>query len=54
MHIRLAQKNRAGLVQARGNFAIFLGDEIRKNFRSGGGADTAAVKVILQGDRNAE
>src|SRR6202034_2476522 len=54
VHIRFAKKNRSCGGKTSGNIAVVPSDENFEDFGSGSGADTARVKIVLQGNRNAE
>src|ERR1700728_1389999 len=54
VHIRFAKKNRSCGGKTSGNIAVLLWNEICENFGSGSSADTACVKIVLQGNGNAE
>jgi hypothetical protein len=54
VHVRFAEENRSRGGKMDGNIAVLLGNEIRENFGTGRGADTARAEIVLQGNRNAE
>ena len=53
MEIRLAEKNRAAVLQTPHDFSVFRGNPVFEQLARRGGPDAHRVDVVLQRDRNA-
>src|SRR5262249_54044869 len=52
VHVRLADDDRTGAPEAGGDRGVLVGHEVRQDLGAGGGADTARVNVVLEGNRD--
>src|SRR5262249_4991085 len=52
VHVRLADDDRTGAPEAGGDRGGLVGHEVRQDLGAGGGADTARVNVVLEGNRD--